>query len=286
MTNPKTIITYLVDGNPQWIKTVELSNRVGKAISIPRAQLKEAKKRAECNQPALYFLFWKDLDQDLAYIGEAENLIQRLSHHDTNKDFREVVIAFVSKDNNLTKADVKFLEAEAIQKAQSVNRYSLQNGTTPSVNNLPEYQESTMREFLANIDLLIAAMWYPILKEVSVISSEVNNIYYLSSRGAEAKWEYTEEGMVILKWSKWPKDLQSSVIEKKHYAYRHRPSLLKKWVISEEWECIVFKQDYVFSSPSSAASFIAGASLNWWIVWKDKDWVTLDENERISLDNN
>jgi hypothetical protein len=38
-----------------------------------------------------------------------------------------LVIAFVSKDNNLTKADVKYLEAKAIEKAKKSNRYILQN---------------------------------------------------------------------------------------------------------------------------------------------------------------
>ena len=56
----KTITTYLIDWNPSWIKTVELSNWVWKAIIIPRAKLKDAKQRNELFQPAIYFLFWID----------------------------------------------------------------------------------------------------------------------------------------------------------------------------------------------------------------------------------
>lgn len=57
---PKTIITYLVDGNPTGIKTAELSNWIGKAIVIPRSKIKEAKDRGEVKQPAIYFLFGED----------------------------------------------------------------------------------------------------------------------------------------------------------------------------------------------------------------------------------
>ncbi|MDR2190396.1 MAG: hypothetical protein LBP53_04330 [Candidatus Peribacteria bacterium] len=57
MSYGKTITTYLVDGNATGIKTTELSNRIGKALIIPRAKLKDAKNRPEIEKPALYFLF-------------------------------------------------------------------------------------------------------------------------------------------------------------------------------------------------------------------------------------
>lgn len=57
MLHPKTITTYLVDGNPDGVKMAELSNWVGKSISIPRNKLKNVKDRNECNQPSVYFLF-------------------------------------------------------------------------------------------------------------------------------------------------------------------------------------------------------------------------------------
>lgn len=284
MAKPKTIITYLVDGNPQWIKTVELSNWIGKAISIPRAKLKDAKTRQECGQPALYFLFGKDEEENnIAYVWEAENLISRLANHDSNKDFWDIVIAFVSKDNNLTKADVKFLEASAINQSKKVNRYVLQNSVAPVPNNLPEYQESAMVEFLENINTLIASMWYPILKEIEQSWITKDDLYYLTARGSDAKWIYTAEGFLVLKWSKWPKDLVKSEIERKQYAFRNRPKLLKQWIIKEEWDMIVFIEDHLISSPSSASNIVTWRATNGWIMWKDKDWHTLDENERKNL---
>lgn len=289
MTNqPKTIITYLVDWNPTGIKTVELSNWIGKAIVIPRSKLKESKDRLETKQPAIYFLFGEDENWvKQAYIWEAENLIARLSSHDTNKDFWDTVVAFVSKDNNLTKADVKFLEANAIKKGLEIKRFELLNSVEPIPNNLPEYQVSTMNEFLQNIDILISAIWYPIIKDNLVIDNSIVNqkIYSLKVKGYIANGIYNEEGFMVLRGSEWPLEMTASQTWGQWYAFRHRPTLLKKWVIEYKNDKIIFIQDYQFTSPSSAADLVSGRYMNGWTARKDKNWKTLDENERKSLDS-
>lgn len=113
--------------------------------------------------------------------------MNRISNHDTNKDFWDTVVAFISKDNNLTKADVKFLEANAIEKGLKIKRFEITNTIEPIPNNLPEYQESTMKEFLQNIDLLISAIGYPLLKEVVSSNIRTTKIYYLPMQGCDAK---------------------------------------------------------------------------------------------------
>lgn len=290
-SQPKTITTFLVDWSPTGIKTIELSNWIGKAIIIPRSKLKEAKIRSETQQPAIYFLFGDDEDGNKkAYIGEAENLINRISNHDWNKDFWETVIAFISKDNNLNKADVKFLEANIIQKALKSKRYSLLNNTEPILNNLAEHQKATMLEFMDNIDILLSAVGYPILKEVSSKSEldKWEKIYYYkdSNRnrgGCDAKWIYTDEWFLMLKWSRWPIKLQDHVIENKGKALKYRPKLIDQWIIVEEWNSIVFTQDHLFDSPSWAWSVISWGNPNWRSRWKDENWKTLDENVRKLL---
>jgi len=127
----KTIKIFLVEGEPNGLKTAELSNWVGQAIVIPRNKLKDIKQRPDCNKPAVYFLVGKEKEEALlstAYIGEAENLWNRLTTHDSSKDFWFTAIAFVSKDNNLTKAHVKYLESRCMEIASLVKRYDLENG--------------------------------------------------------------------------------------------------------------------------------------------------------------
>lgn len=278
--NWKTITTYLIDWTSTWLKTIELSNWIWKALFIPRAKLKNAKWRSELIQPWIYFLFWLDDNwNDISYVWEAENLFNRLLNHDSYKDFWDVAIVFLSKDNNLTKADVKFLESQIILKAKKVNKYILQNTNTPVPNNLPEYQEATMMEFLKNIDLLIASIWYPIIKEVT--KSEINSkkVYFCKWPEAEAKWVYLDDWFLVLKWSYCRKSFSKSTW---NWLKIIQSKLINNGIISLYGDNkYIFNVDYKFESPSASAWLILWRSANWWTEWKNKEWNTLDDIERI-----
>lgn len=280
----KTITTFLVDGSPTGVKTTELSWWIGKAIMVPRAKLKDVKSRPEMQQSWVYFLFGKDDNEsDVAYIGETENLFDRIANHDTNKDFWEMAIAFTSKGNDLTKWDVKFLESRAIEKAKQIKRFNLTNNTTPPRNNLPEYQQASMEEFLENIDLLLSASWYPIIKDILSTPDQnldENSFYSIKTRGVDGKWLYTNDGFIILAWSKGKKEVVESF---KWKAKRLRTELLEKWILQEVADDIIFVEDYIGSSPSFAASILTWRPTNGWIEWKMSNGKTLDEMERKNL---
>src|SRR3989344_2815333 len=60
---PKTIRIFLIDGEPDGLRTVELSNWIGQAIVIPRNKLKDIKKligTEYMEQKNGTFLFIKD----------------------------------------------------------------------------------------------------------------------------------------------------------------------------------------------------------------------------------
>ncbi len=273
----------MIDGSPTGVKTIELSGWIGKAIVVPRAKLKDIKNRPEMQQPGVYFLFGKDDNEaDIAYIGETENLFDRIANHDTNKDFWEIAIAFTSKWNDLTKWDIKFLESRAIERAKSVKRFNLTNNTTPPRNNLPEYQQAAMEEFLEHIDLLLSASGYLIIKDVQSNIKEFakSTIYFIHARGSYGEWIYAEDGFIIRKWSKWRLEETNSF---KWRPKQLRWELLEKWVIKIEGNEIIFIEDYIGSSPSLSAALIVGRSINGWTEWKTSKWETLDEIERKSL---
>jgi len=287
--NWKTIITYLVDWTPTWIKTVEFSNRLIKGISIPRKDFKDINIE-ELSFSWIYFLFGEDEEwNDLVYIWQAINLYKRLNDHykDTNKDFWNTAIGFTYKDWSLTESDINFLEKELIAESKRINRYKITNSTNWNAWLIQRHRIPDMKEFIEDLKILITSLWYPILKEIinkKELENE-NSIYYLIMRWSEAKGIYTDEWFLVLKWSKWPKELQKSVIEKKHYAFRNRPKLLIEWVIKEEWDNIVFNKDYLFKSPSWASDLVTWWSFNWRDVWKNKSWKTLNDIERNALSN-
>ena len=105
---------FVLGDDPQSLKTVELGNWTGRAIFGPRIQLGEAlKTRDELRQPSVYFLLAQSPDNPAlteVYIGEAEDFASRVKAHEKDKDWWEVFVVFGSKDTNLTKAHIRFLE--------------------------------------------------------------------------------------------------------------------------------------------------------------------------------
>ena len=72
---------FLVNGSADSLITAELSNWNGKAIKIPRIEVASC-DRDDITQAGVYFLFCKEDDgPDSVYIGEAENVKERLCQH-------------------------------------------------------------------------------------------------------------------------------------------------------------------------------------------------------------
>lgn len=281
---PKTIITYLINWNPSWIKTVEFSNRLIKWLSIPRKDFKDALDRDELKNSWIYILIGVDEnDAEKAYIGQATVLWKRLNEHyrDEKKDFWNNAICFTYKDWSLTESDINYIEKQLINKAKKINRYNIANWNSWNNWLIQEYRIPDMQEFIQDLEILIINLWYPIFKEiVTKNQKDKENIYYLKNRWSKAELAYTQEWFIVLKNSSWPKELVKSEVEKRWYSYKNRQILLSKWIIKEDWDNIYFLKDYIFKSPSSASSVIIWRATNWWILWKDKKWNTLDDNIR------
>ena len=77
----KTISLFLIEGNPNKRWVCELSNWNGKAYKIPRIDVKHCDDRMDLSACGVYFLFGKSDSDDkgIVYIGEAENVYERLT---------------------------------------------------------------------------------------------------------------------------------------------------------------------------------------------------------------
>ena len=276
----KTITIFLVDGEPNGLKTAELSNWVGKAIVIPRNKLKDIKQRPESNKPAVYFLVGKKDEEALlptVYIGEAENLQNRLTIHGNSKDFWVTAIAFVSKDDNLTKAHVKYLESLCIGIASLVKRYDLENEAKPCKPSLSEPSIKEMEEFFSNLRLLLTAIGYPILQEIA--SKEHANksdpLFTCGGKKALADGRMTNEGFVVYKDSTAATKLSNTFPEGDK---KNIKKLVSNGYLEEKNEDLyIFLKDYVFNSPSAASNIILGHRTSGWKKWKTRDGKTLEE---------
>ena len=108
MAYGKTIELFLVNGTADSIITAELSNWNGKAIKIPRIEVQSC-SREDITQAGVYFLFCKEDDEsDSVYIGESENVKERLLQHirdyqaDKEKYYWTTAVIFTGRDLNKT----------------------------------------------------------------------------------------------------------------------------------------------------------------------------------------
>jgi hypothetical protein len=143
-----TIRLFLVHGDPKRLRIAELSNWTGKAVSAPRTEFEGVLAREESEKSGIYFLTGTDPEtgKPAIYIGEAECIRDRIKDHN-DKDFWNQVTFFVSKDENLTKGHIRYLEGKLLGLGKSAGRAVITNGQG-SGSKLPESDRGEMEVFL------------------------------------------------------------------------------------------------------------------------------------------
>lgn len=127
-------------GDPDGLRTIEKSNWSGAGLVVPRSLFGESKQRRELARTGVSVLFGPPEESGLprVYVGEGDPIKPRLEQHAGKKDFWTSCIAFTSKDENLNKAHVQYLEARLLDLAAQAKRCVLDNGNSPALPSLSE----------------------------------------------------------------------------------------------------------------------------------------------------
>lgn len=109
----RSIRIFLATGEVSGVRHAEVVNWTGQAVIAPRRRLAELRGWAEVQRPGVYVLVGESLEtgRRQVYVGEAENVATRLADHHRTKDWWETVLVVTSKDANLTKSHVRYLES-------------------------------------------------------------------------------------------------------------------------------------------------------------------------------
>lgn len=276
MNASTTIKLHLVEGQPDELRTAEISNWSGKAVAGSRKNLADLRAREELAGPGIYFLIGEDekLDVSKVYVGEAENVSKRLaSRKHAERDFWASVIVFVSKDQNLTKAHIKYLEGELINRGQSLGLL-LENSRSSGAA-LPESDAADMDAFLAKIYQLLPVLGVRFFENPQRGAASDDEWLYCKIKGLVATGRRTSSGFVVLKDSQAVLDHRPSAV---HSAIR-RDKLVDRGILASGGDRLVFSRDYEFSSPSAAAATIRGGASNGQVCWKNKSGVQLKDLE-------
>lgn len=287
MAYGKSIELFLVNGSADSLITAELSNWNGKAIKIPRIEVASC-NRDDITQAGVYFLFCKEDDgSDSVYIGEAENvkerLVQHLRDHQAEKEkyYWTTAVIFIGRD--LNKALIRYLENRFVEIARACKRYTVLTKNTYKNTVMKESQIAVMEEFVDNVKTLISALGYKVLeplnKPVTFVDDkrreqdleDLNLHLERTIKGfgkVEADGVCTSEGFVVLQGSHIATEDDDTI-----------PTVLKEQRRKASVVDGVLQEAVLFSSPSYAAMFVIGKSANGLTSWKDEDGRSLKEIE-------
>ena len=248
-----TIKIFLVHGDPRRLRTAELFNWTGKAVAGPRSE------------PSLY-------------IGEAECIGSRIRSH-LQKGFWTQIAFFVSKDEFLTKAHIRYLEGRLIEQAREAGRAALVNSQASGAK-LPEADRADLEVFLEKVNQLLPVLGIDLLVPHGIKkqegSSEVELICEV--KGVKATGQRTPNGFVVFAGSQAVLAERPSS-DRYPYASTMRQKLRDQVALVEAAGVLVFQHDVEFSSPSGAAAVIHGGNANGLTAWKDAAGRTLKQIE-------
>lgn len=308
MASGRSVRLYLVDGVASGILTAEIMNWTGHVLAAPRTRIESVLKRDELARTGIYFLIGPD-DQDSGldrvYVGEGDEIGKRLYQHNKEKDFWERFIAVTSKDMNLTKAHVRYLEGRLISMLKSARKVVVENANSPDFKLLPEADIADMEAFLEEIGLVLPVIGVTFLQTTSRRrSGEADR----SDNSVALGYDVTNNGNsfskdVVFKLDNVRAKISAKAIEadgefillsgsvgslKERESFHDRLKAVRDEALASgrarklDESNFVVDQDIAFSSPSAAAVFLFGTSRNGrtdWLVegsgqtygdWKDR----------------
>jgi hypothetical protein len=292
----RSVRLFLVDGTPTGLVTAEVMNWTGHALVLPRSSLGEALKRDEASRTGIYFLVGDDPKQpskSLVYVGEGDNVGSRLASHvrDSDKEFWTKACVVTSKDQNLTKAHVRFLESRLIEKIKIAGRANIANGTEPEAKGLPESDVADMEFFLDQIDVILPVAGFDFLRPQPIVTSGVVTgddaaaveIFLVSENANVKASAIYQDGEVTV--------LANSHASTKTYAVNLYSGLRQQLIdegrltLDSSTDRMSFGENVSFSSPSAASSVVLNRNSNGRTEWKLTDGRTLKDWQDRQLED-
>lgn len=275
-TAGRSLELFFIDGRPDGMLTAEVFNWTGHVLRLPRTQLKQALQRPETKYTGVYVLIGERDGTPLAYIGESEDLGERLRSHAAKKDWWDTAILITSAANNLHKGHVKYLEARLVEIAREVGTMPLDNGNTPPRSSLSEAATSNMESFLETLQMVLPAIRVDMFlnkarpapevpdAQPDMASGEIIFAIRSSKTGVDARAILKDGEMEVQAGS-----IGRVIVNKSSHSYTKLIEELRAvGIIETDQAQCTFVKSYAFSSASAAAAAILGRSANGREEWK------------------
>lgn len=214
----------------------------------------------------------EDDDTDSVYIGESENVKERLLQHlrdyqsDKEKYYWTTAVIFVGCD--LNKTLIRYLENRLVDIAKGCKRYRVLTKNTYQNTVMKESDRAVMEEFIDDIKVVINALGYKVLEPLvqhNANDETGDDLLYIAIGGAKATGKTTTEGFVVMQGATINEKISTKSVGSGIVKLRQR--LIEEGKVKN----LVTTEDILFSSSSAAADFILGYSVSGPKTWKDKD---------------
>ncbi|MBK1885623.1 GIY-YIG nuclease family protein [Marinobacter sp. DY40_1A1] len=287
---------FFIDGKPDGMLTAEVFNWTGHVLMAPRTRIGAALKRPTASYTGVYLLLGEDDEGPLAYIGEGEDIGDRIKSHDTSKDWWTSVVLITTAGNNLNKAHAKYLESRLVEEARKAGKIRLDNGNTPPRSSLSESAQANMESFLEYLMMVLPALRIDsFLAQTrpqarasmgsAVSDDDLDIVFELRTpkHGIDAKAVLTEGEFVVLAGSRVSPEWRGKTTHHTGYSKLHG-ELVAGGVIRPEGELSVFSENYAFRSPSAAAAVVNGRPTNGTTEWRLPEGKTYKAWEKEKLE--
>lgn len=276
-TAGRSLELYFIDGRPDGMLTAEVFNWTGHVLMAPRTQLAAALGRKEAGYTGVYLLLGEYEGEPRAYVGEGEDISDRIRSHDTRKDWWTTVVLVTSAANNLHKAHAKYLEARLVEQARLVGRVTLDNGNTPPRPGLSEAAQANMEAFLDYLFMVLPALRIDMFLQATrparqhpvETSGTSPTRFELVNRKHKLRATAVLDGgdFIVQAGSLARASWEGRNTETSGYALL-RDELQRMGVLATRGGACEFTKDYAFKSPSAAAAVVNGRPANGTLEWR------------------
>ncbi len=288
----RVVKIFITGQDPRSLRTVELDNWTGVAITGQPEFFKKALEDEVLSRSCVYLLIRSSADDDLPeiYVGESDDFSQRYTSGKFPIEF-DTFLIFTSKDDNLTRAHVKWLERElwSILKGNS-GKVLVANTNKPTGSNLPRADIATMRTYLSNMIYVLEALGYdlfsvqertsaspapqtdPAVPEPLTLSLDLYTS--LSKRPDDlARLKYANGAYILLVGSKISARVTDSLPAN---VRKLREDMIKEGSLISRGDYLELMKDIYFSKPSPASALVKGRSSTGY-----HDWLREGDNQTL-----
>ncbi|MEN3232721.1 GIY-YIG nuclease family protein [Methylobacterium ajmalii] len=208
--------------------------------------------------------------------------MDRIKSHskDPSKEFWSRVCIVTSKDANLTKAHVRYLEHRFVELTKAADRANIANGNEPSRKALPESDIADMEFFISQVEVILPVVGFDFLRPKGKMPalikreegkqgpapSQVELVLSSGKHGYAARAIEVDGEITVLKGS-------TATTKTEFSANGYAP--LRAQLISDgrlaasaDPSFLVFTEDVAFASASAAAAVIKNRNTNGRTSWR------------------